>query len=79
MIEVNMGDTVRLPCLVDRLEGFVMMWKKKEEILTVATQIIDKVNTIVTIQFYYFQIIYLWFIINIYHKLFQIKICSTYL
>ena len=77
MIEVNMGDTVRLPCLVDRLEGFVMMWKKKEEILTVATQIIDKVNTIVTIQFYYFQIIYLWFIINIYHKLFQIKICST--
>ena len=51
MIEVNMGDTVRLPCLVDRLEGFVMMWKKKEEILTVATQIIDKVNTIVTIQF----------------------------
>jgi len=42
MIEVNMGDTVRLPCLVDRLEGFVMMWKKKEEILTVATQIIDK-------------------------------------
>jgi len=74
-----MGDTVRLPCLVDRLEGFVMMWKKKEEILTVATQIIDKVNTIVTIQFYYFQIIYLWFIINIYHKLFQIKICSTYL
>ena len=79
MIEVNTGDTVRLPCLVDRLEGFVMMWKKKEEILTVATQIIDKVNTIVTIQFYYFQIIYLWFIINIYHKLFQIKICSTYL
>ena len=59
-----MGDTVRLPCLVDRLEGFVMMWKKKEEILTVATQIIDKVNTIVTIQFYYFQIIYLFMVYN---------------
>ena len=39
-----MGDTVRLPCLDDRLEGFVMMWKKKEEILTVATQIIHKVD-----------------------------------
>ena len=64
MIEVNTGDTVRLPCLVDRLEGFVMMWKKKEEILTVATQIIDKVNTIVTIQFYYFQIIYLFMVYN---------------
>ena len=59
-----MGDTVRLPCLVDRLEGFVMMWKKKEEILTVATQIIDKVNTIVTIQFYYFPIIYLFMVYN---------------
>ena len=64
MIEVNTGDTVRLPCLVDRLEGFVMMWKKKEEILTVATQIIDKVNTIVTIQFYYFPIIYLFMVYN---------------
>ena len=34
---------VRLPCLVDRLEGFVMLWKKKDNILTVAEQIIDKV------------------------------------
>ena len=43
-IEVNLGDTVRLPCLVDRLEGFVMLWKKKDEILTVASQIIDRVG-----------------------------------
>ena len=43
MLEVNTGDTVRLPCLVDRLEGFVMLWKKKDNILTVAEQIIDKV------------------------------------
>ena len=41
---VNEGDTVRLPCIVDRLEGFVMLWKKKDNILTVAEQIIDKVG-----------------------------------
>ena len=35
---------MRLPCLVDRLEGFVMLWKKKDNILTVAEQIIDKVG-----------------------------------
>merc|ERR1712183_720179 len=37
---VNEGDAMRLPCLVDRLEGFVMLWKKN--IITVASQIIDK-------------------------------------
>ena len=41
---VNVGDTVRLPCLVDRLEGFVILWKKGTTILTVASQIIDKVR-----------------------------------
>ena len=39
---VNEGDTVRLPCMVDRLEGFVMLWKKNNGIITVASQIIDK-------------------------------------
>ena len=34
---------LRLPCIVDRLEGFVMLWKKNGEIITVASQIIDKV------------------------------------
>ena len=41
---VNEGDTVRLPCIVDRLEGFVMLWKRGQEIITVANQIIDKVS-----------------------------------
>ena len=41
---VNEGDTVRLPCIVDRLEGFVMLWKRGNEIVTVASQIIDKVR-----------------------------------
>ena len=40
---VNEGDTFRLPCMVDRLEGFVMLWKKNKDIITVASQIIDKV------------------------------------
>ena len=40
------GDTVRLPCLVDRLEGFVMLWKKESEIVTVAEQIIDQVRNV---------------------------------
>ena len=41
----NVGDTVRLPCLVDRLEGFVILWKKGADIITVASQILDKVCT----------------------------------
>ena len=35
----------RLPCKVDRLEGFVMLWKKDSNIITVGTQIIDTVRT----------------------------------
>ena len=29
---------------MDRLEGFVMLWKKGKDIITVASQIIDKVQ-----------------------------------
>ena len=43
--DANVGDTVRLPCLVDRLEGFVILWKKGSEIITVASQVLDKVGT----------------------------------
>ena len=39
----------RLPCIVDRLEGFVMLWKKNGEIITVASQIIDKVINVIII------------------------------
>jgi len=39
---VNEGDTIRLPCKVDRLEGFVMLWKRNKDIITVGDQIIDK-------------------------------------
>ena len=40
----NTGDTVRLPCRVNRLEGFVILWKKQSDIVTVADQIIDQVR-----------------------------------
>ena len=40
----NEGGTVRLPCIVERLEGFVLLWKKNTDIVTVASQIIDKVR-----------------------------------
>jgi len=39
---VNEGDTIRLPCFVDRLEGFVMLWKRNMDIVTVGHQIVDK-------------------------------------
>ena len=45
---VDEGDTVRLPCIVDRLEGFVMLWKKEADIVTVAEQIIDQVGLLIT-------------------------------
>merc|ERR1712106_1093238 len=37
-IIVNEGDTVRLPCMVERLEGFVLLWKRNMDIVTVASQ-----------------------------------------
>ena len=39
---VNEGDTIRLPCFVNRLEGFVMLWKRGRDIITVGNQIVDK-------------------------------------
>ena len=40
-VMVKEGETVRLPCIVDRLEGFVLIWKRGPEIITVANQVID--------------------------------------
>jgi len=39
---VNAGHTIRLPCLVDHLEGFVLLWRKNQRIISVGDQIIDK-------------------------------------
>ena len=39
---VNEGEHIRLPCEVDRLEGFVILWKRNKDIITVGDQIVDK-------------------------------------
>ena len=41
---VNEGGTIRLPCIVNRLEGFVLLWKKGQDIITVGNQIVYKVK-----------------------------------
>jgi len=39
---VNEGETVRLPCIVDRITGFVLLWNQGEKVLTVANQVMEK-------------------------------------
>ena len=41
---MNTGHTISLPCLVDQLEGFVLLWRKDERIISVGDQIVDKVS-----------------------------------
>jgi len=38
---VRRGETVRLPCMVDRLEGFVLLWRKDDNIVSVGSQVLD--------------------------------------
>ena len=40
----NEGSTLRLPCVVDCLEGFVLLWRKNGTILAVGDQVINKVS-----------------------------------
>ena len=40
-IMVNEGDTIKLPCVVDKLDNFVIIWKKGTEILTVGDKPFD--------------------------------------
>ena len=54
----------RLPCLVDRLEGFVTLWKKNGEIITVARQIIDKV-TLMMVMMVTMMVMKVWKYINL--------------
>ena len=39
---VDEGDVIRLPCKVDHLEGYVILWKKDNNIITVDDKILDK-------------------------------------
>ena len=40
-IMVNEGDTIKLPCTVDKLENFVIIWKKGSGILAVGDKPFD--------------------------------------
>merc|ERR1712223_1924552 len=38
---VNEGSTIKLPCQVNRLEGFVLLWKKGEDFVAVGDRIVN--------------------------------------
>ena len=38
---VNAGGTIRLPCFVDSIEGYILLWKFGETILSVGGRVID--------------------------------------
>jgi len=44
-IVVTEGDTIELPCIVTRLQGFVLLWKKNGNIITVGDQVITHDNS----------------------------------
>jgi len=39
---VNEGDTIKLPCLVDKLDGFTILWKKGNDVVAVGSQLMDR-------------------------------------
>merc|ERR1719474_1546908 len=41
---VNEGETIRLPCQVENLHGFVLMWKKDGKIITLGESVINNKN-----------------------------------
>jgi len=36
---VNEGDTIKLPCFVDKLDGFVLMWKKAKNLVALGSSL----------------------------------------
>jgi len=49
-IMVNEGDTIKLPCAVDKLENFVIIWKKGSGILAVGDKPFDGKDTRIKIE-----------------------------
>eukprot|EP00092_Neocalanus_flemingeri_P012338 GFUD01013302.1.p1 GENE.GFUD01013302.1~~GFUD01013302.1.p1 ORF type:complete len:508 (+),score=79.40 GFUD01013302.1:150-1673(+) len=49
-IMVNEGDTIKLPCTVDKLENFVIIWKKGSGILAVGDKPFDGKDTRIKIE-----------------------------
>jgi len=38
---INEGETIKLPCLVDKLDGFVLMWKKGKDMIALGDRLYD--------------------------------------
>jgi len=49
-IMVNEGDTIKLPCSVDKLENFLIIWKKGSGILAVGDKPFDRKDTRIKIE-----------------------------
>jgi hypothetical protein len=46
-LTLNEGSRLRLPCRVDRLQGFVLLWKKGAQIIAIGSLVIAEVNTFI--------------------------------
>jgi hypothetical protein len=46
-LTLNEGSRLRLPCRVDRLQGFVLLWKKAAQIIAIGSVVIAEVNTFI--------------------------------
>jgi hypothetical protein len=49
-LTLNEGSRLRLPCRVDRLQGFVLLWKKGANIIAIGSLVIAEVNTVLVSQ-----------------------------
>jgi hypothetical protein len=46
-LTLNEGSRLRLPCRVDRLQGFVLLWKKGANIIAIGSLVIAEVSTVI--------------------------------
>ena len=52
---VTEGNAVRLPCMVDTLAGFVLIWRKNGRVISIGDQIVDKVPIYMKLDFIKFD------------------------
>ena len=52
---VNEGNAVRLPCMVDTLDGFVLIWRKNGMVISIGDQIVEKVPIYMKLDFIKFH------------------------
>jgi len=49
-LRIKEGNTARLPCMVNRLAGFVLLWRKNGKIISVGNQIFDRKDSRIRIE-----------------------------